>query len=112
MLQDNDVVLVDAETHRERTRFLGDASDLWTLVRWNGFRPRAKGLDVPVNFDADSDTTAIDNPATDSARAALAAAANGGGGIGRAPARGGARTAWRPTTPPIAPPTAAPVSAR
>ena len=60
MLQDGDVVIVDAESHKERTRFPGGAADLWTLVRWNGFRPRAKGLDVPVNFDADSDSTAVD----------------------------------------------------
>jgi cell division septation protein DedD len=76
VLQDSDVVIVDAESHRERTRFLGGAADLWTLVRWNGFRPRAKGLDVPVTFDADSDSTAVENAAADSARAALAAAAS------------------------------------
>ena len=75
VLQDEDVVVVDAESRRERTRFLGGASDLWTLVRWNGFRPRAKGLDVPVSFDSDSDSTAAASTAADSARAALAAAA-------------------------------------
>ena len=48
LLQDADVVIVDVESHKERTRFLGGATDLWTLVRWSGFRPRAKGLDVPV----------------------------------------------------------------
>lgn len=67
VLHDGDVAVVDAETQRERTRFAGGAADLWTLVRWNGFRPRAKGLDVPVNFDADSDTTAVDTAAADSA---------------------------------------------
>jgi DNA-binding beta-propeller fold protein YncE len=98
VLQDNDVVVVDAETHRERTRFLGGASDLWTLVRWNGFRPRAKGLDVPVSFDADSDSTAVDNAAADSARAALAAAASAA-----------AASAVHPPTPPApTPPAAAP----
>jgi cell division septation protein DedD len=58
VLQDSDVVIVDAESHRERTRFLAGAADVWLLVRWNGFRPRAKGLDVPVSFDADSNSTA------------------------------------------------------
>lgn len=72
LLQDADVVIVDVDSHRERTRFPGGAADLWTLVRWNGFRPRAKGLDVPVNFDADSDSTAADSAAADSARAAPA----------------------------------------
>jgi hypothetical protein len=81
VLQDNDVVIIDAESHRERTRFLGGANDMWTLVRWNGFRPRAKGLDVPVSFDSDSDSTATGAASADSARAvqdaaALAAAAN------------------------------------
>jgi cell division septation protein DedD len=57
VLQDSDVVVIDADSHRERARFLAAAADLWTLVRWNGFRPRAKGLDIPVNFDADSDST-------------------------------------------------------
>jgi cell division septation protein DedD len=75
VLQDTDVVIIDAESHKERARFLGGAADVWTLVRWNGFRPRAKGLDVPVNFDSDSDSTAM---AADSAHAveqATAAAA-------------------------------------
>ena len=58
LLQDNDVVIVDAESHKERTRFLGGAADVWMLIRWNGFRPRAKGLDVPVSFDSEGDSTA------------------------------------------------------
>ncbi len=72
VLQDTDVVIMDAETHKERARFLSGAADLWTLVRWNGFRPRAKGLDVPVSFDPDSDSTAV---AGDSAHAVQEAAA-------------------------------------
>ena len=71
VLQDEDVVVVDAESQRERTRFRAGAADLWTLVRWNGFRPRAKGLDVPVTFDADADSTS----AADSASAASLATA-------------------------------------
>jgi cell division septation protein DedD len=61
LLQDNDVVIVDAESHKERTHFLAGAGDLWRLIRWNGFRPRAKGLDVPVSFDADSEASAGDS---------------------------------------------------
>lgn len=56
---DNDVVVVDAETHRERVRFPDGVSDAWALIRWNGFRPRAAGLDEPVLFASDSDSTAI-----------------------------------------------------
>lgn len=58
LAQDQDVVLVDAETRRERARFIGGTTDLWALVRWNGFRPRAAGLDEPVRFASDSDSTA------------------------------------------------------
>jgi cell division septation protein DedD len=79
VLQDADVVIMDAESHKERARFLGGTSDVWTLVRWNGFRPRAKGLDVPVSFDSDTDATsaAADSAhAVDQATAAAAAAAN------------------------------------
>jgi cell division septation protein DedD len=70
VLQDNDVVVIDAESHKERTRFLGGSADVWTLIRWNGFRPRAKGLDVPVSFDSDEDSTAAAAVAADSARSA------------------------------------------
>jgi cell division septation protein DedD len=58
LAQEHDVVLVDAETRRERTRFIGGTTDVWALVRWNGFRPRAAGLDAPVLFAPDSDSTA------------------------------------------------------
>ena len=62
LVQDNDVVIIDAESHKERARFLSGAADLWTLIRWNGFRPRAAGLDVPVSFgDAADSSTARDS---------------------------------------------------
>jgi hypothetical protein len=76
-----DVVLVDAESGRERLRYDGGASDIWSLVRWNGFRPRAVGLDRPVHFEE----FAADSAAADSALAALVAARYGDlGSIGRA----------------------------
>jgi len=68
VLQDSDVVIVGVESHRERTRFLTGATDMWTLIRWNGFRPRARGLDVPVSFGSDPDAPA--GAAADSTRAA------------------------------------------
>jgi cell division septation protein DedD len=58
LAREGDVVIIDAETGRERARFPGGTSDLWALVRWNGFRPRAAGLDQPVRFAEDSDSTA------------------------------------------------------
>jgi len=68
-----DVVHVDAETGRERLRYLGGAADLWLQVRWNGFRPRAAGLDRPVEFEE----FAADTAAADSALAAMMAARYG-----------------------------------
>ncbi|HEY2850974.1 MAG TPA: SPOR domain-containing protein, partial [Gemmatimonadaceae bacterium] len=101
-LQDADVVVEDADTHRERTRFPGGAADLWTLVRWNGFRPRAKGLDVPVSF-ADSDSAAVDTATTDSTRAALAAAASAAAAsAAHPPATPPASSPAQPATQPLA----------
>ena len=77
----NDVVHVDAETGRERLRYRGGAADLWSLVRWNGFRPRAAGLDRPVEFEE----YATDSLATDAAVAALIASRYGDlSSVGRA----------------------------
>lgn len=63
----DDAVLVDAESTRPRMRYVGGASDQWSLVRWNGFRPRAAGLDRPVEFEE----YATDSAATDSALTAM-----------------------------------------
>jgi cell division septation protein DedD len=67
------VVHVDAETGRERLRYDGGAADIWLQVRWNGFRPRAAGLDKPVEFEE----YAADSAAADSALAAMMAARYG-----------------------------------
>ncbi len=69
----DDVVHVDAETGRERLRYAGAARDLWMQIRWNGFRPRAAGLDRPVEFEE----FAADSAAADSALAAMMAARYG-----------------------------------
>jgi SPOR domain len=71
--QGADVVHVDAETGRERLRYPGGGADLWLQVRWNGFRPRAAGLDRPVEFEE----YAADSAAADSALAAMMAARYG-----------------------------------
>lgn len=49
-----DAIDIDPTTGKVRRRFSGGASDFWALIRWNGFRPRAAGLDQPVSFEADS----------------------------------------------------------
>lgn len=66
-------VLVDAETGRERLRYATGGTDRWALLRWNGFRPRAAGLDRPVEFEE----FAADSARADSALAALIAARYG-----------------------------------
>ena len=45
-----DVVLLDGASLRPRRVVSGGASDFWHAFQWNGFRPRAKGLDRPVEF--------------------------------------------------------------
>jgi cell division septation protein DedD len=45
-----DVLFVDGESLAERSRVRNGAKDFWHLVYWNGFRPRAAGLDEPVTF--------------------------------------------------------------
>jgi hypothetical protein len=47
-----DVVLLDGETLKPRSRIKGGAQDYWYPFLWDGFRPRAAGLDVPVRFDS------------------------------------------------------------
>ena len=78
LVQDNDVVIVDAETRRERVRYLAGAADLWALIRWNGFRPRAAGLDEPVRFARD-DSTGASQSRIDSTLSASVAALPGAG---------------------------------
>ena len=57
LVQGTDVLIVEAGTQQVRIRFPGGAADVWSLIRWNGFRPRAHGLDEPVSFAADSDSS-------------------------------------------------------
>jgi DNA-binding beta-propeller fold protein YncE len=71
-LDSTDAIDVDPASGKVRHRYENGASDLWALIRWNGFRPRAKGLDQPVNFEADStDSTAVSPPDTAVAAAPL-----------------------------------------
>ncbi len=93
----NDVVLADATSLRD-TRTIGDgAQDFWLALRWNGFRPRAKGLDAPVEFrrSAPRDSGLPPEPGPDTARdtsgtalgtsAELRASASLGGTLSDAP---------------------------
>jgi len=61
----DDVLLYDGETLKLRRRVKDGAKDFWYPFMWDGFRPRAASLDVPVRFDsitvdtAGSDSTAL-----------------------------------------------------
>lgn len=101
LAQDDALVIVDAETKRERTRIAGGAGDVWALVRWNGFRPRAAALDEPVKFVdeyADSLTTDSVPPAPGEPPSAPAAApgAPPAAAAAAADARSDARSDARP----------------
>ncbi len=54
LAQGADVVFVDGETLKPRQRAHGGASDFWYGFLWDGFRPRAKTLDQPAQFQSDS----------------------------------------------------------
>ena len=45
-----DVVFVDPTKLEEVGRAKGGANDVWYFMLWNGFRPRAQGIDQPVQF--------------------------------------------------------------
>jgi hypothetical protein len=48
----NDVVMIDGESLKPRSRIAGGARDIWFPIQWDGFRPRAASLDQPVTFDS------------------------------------------------------------
>jgi len=58
----DDVLFIDGETLRQRSRLRGGARDFWYPFLWDGFRPRAALLDQPVTFDS----VAVDSSVTDS----------------------------------------------
>ncbi|HEX7937888.1 MAG TPA: SPOR domain-containing protein [Gemmatimonadaceae bacterium] len=48
----DDVVIVDGETLKAKSRVRGGLADFWYPFLWDGFRPRAALLDEPVRFDS------------------------------------------------------------
>ena len=66
----DDVVFVDGATLRPRRTIEGGARDFWHFLFWNGFRPRAAGLDEPVAFQETVPDTSIWGVPVDSAAAA------------------------------------------
>jgi hypothetical protein len=67
-----DVYFADGETLKMIRNVPGGAKDFWYFFAWDGFRPRAPGVDEPVSFpDAESSTSSTimtsSTPATTSA---------------------------------------------
>jgi hypothetical protein len=54
LLGTRDVTLVDPETLELKGTIAGGAKDFWYFFAWDGFRPRARGIDDPVTFADDS----------------------------------------------------------
>lgn len=50
LVQGADVVMVEGETRAPKRTIRGGAADRWYFFHWDGFRPRAAGLDEPVSF--------------------------------------------------------------
>jgi len=74
LLGAKDVYLADGETLKITKTIAGGAKDFWYFFAWDGFRPRAQGVDQPVSF---GDSTAVSSttsstpaqPANDSSAA-------------------------------------------
>jgi cell division septation protein DedD len=54
LLGEKDVTMVDPQKTDSRSTVTGGAKDFWYFFAWDGFRPRAQGLDQPVTFSVDS----------------------------------------------------------
>lgn len=50
LAQDNDVVIVSSIDRGIVRTIPNGTQDVWFAFRWNGFRPRARGIDQPVRF--------------------------------------------------------------
>jgi hypothetical protein len=53
LLEAKDVILANPEKLDDRRTVTGGAKDFWYFFAWDGFRPRAQGLDQPVTFPGD-----------------------------------------------------------
>ena len=57
-LGEKDVMLLDPEKLSLKSTVDGGAKDFWYFFEWEGFRPRAQGLDQPVTFQGMDSLTA------------------------------------------------------
>ena len=55
-----DVVFAHPSSLADMRTVVGGARQFWYTVRWNGFRPRAAGLDQPVQFRTSAPRDSVD----------------------------------------------------
>lgn len=78
-LSGKDVILIDPAKLAAKSTITGGGKDFWYFFAWDGFKPRAQGLDQPVTFPSDSvadsttasstaSSTTPTNPAPDTTR--------------------------------------------
>lgn len=107
-----DVVFLDGETLQSVRTVVDGAKDFWYFMFWNGFRPRAAGLDQPVSFGRgdSTDTAAKDSAHHDTAGATVAKGPDSANGAPATTPQRQADTATptAPVTPPSHPPAAGP----
>ncbi|MFL5478718.1 MAG: SPOR domain-containing protein, partial [Gemmatimonadaceae bacterium] len=72
-LGDKDVVLLDPEKLTVKSTVAGGAKDFWYFFAWDGFRPRAKGLDQPVTFPGEPVYDSLSASSTPSAASSTVA---------------------------------------
>jgi hypothetical protein len=76
-----DVVFAHPTTLADMRTVTGGADDFWYTMRWNGFRPRAAGLDQPVRFRTSAPRDSSDvTPVADSGAPAAAEPGSDSGG--------------------------------
>ncbi|MGQ0646045.1 MAG: SPOR domain-containing protein [Gemmatimonadaceae bacterium] len=67
-LHGDDVVFIDPREGTTTRSVVRGGQDVWFFARWNGFRPRARGIDQPVSFrlgvEAGAETVAAGSTAT------------------------------------------------
>lgn len=64
-IRGKDIYFVEPATGATKIHVARGASDTWTLLLWNGFRPRAKGLDQPMVFQSGDSGTGAGGPRLD-----------------------------------------------
>lgn len=100
------VVFVDPTNLQQVGQAKGGASDVWFFMLWNGFRPRAQGIDQPVQFSWRGQDSLMAAALGDTGRIAFVGGAGAADSAKRAAAAAPTRIDTARTPPPPAPPAA------